>query len=91
MAEIISAIKKAHPDCAITPSTKSVCASYQAMYDAGADRYLLRHETANPEHYARLHPAKLSLANRLECLQMLKNWLSGWHRLHGWLALSNNR
>ena len=73
MVEIISAIKNAHPDCAITLSIgERSYASYQAMYDAGADRYLLRHETANPEHYARLHPAKLSLANRLECLQMLK-------------------
>ena len=73
MVEIISAIKKAHPDCAITLSIgERSYASYQAMYDAGADRYLLRNETANPEHYARLHPAKLSLANRLECLNMLK-------------------
>lgn len=73
MVEIITAIKKAHPDCAITLSIgERSYASYKAMYDAGADRYLLRHETANAEHYARLHPANLSLKNRLECLTMLK-------------------
>ena len=73
MVDIIKAIKTAYPDTAITLSIgERSYASYKAMYDAGADRYLLRHETANPEHYARLHPAKLSLANRLECLNMLK-------------------
>ena len=73
MVDIITAIKKAHPDCAVTLSIgERSYASYTAMFEAGADRYLLRHETANPEHYARLHPPKLSLASRLECLQMLK-------------------
>ena len=73
MVDIISAIKAGYPDCAITLSIgEKSYESYKAMFDAGADRYLLRHETANPEHYARLHPAKLSLANRLECLQMLQ-------------------
>ncbi|MHC1717540.1 MAG: [FeFe] hydrogenase H-cluster radical SAM maturase HydE [Acidaminococcaceae bacterium] len=73
MVDIIKAIKTAYPDTAITLSIgERSYASYKAMYDAGADRYLLRHETANPEHYARLHPANLSLKNRLECLQMLK-------------------
>ena len=47
-------------------------ASYQAYFDAGADRYLLRHETATPEHYARLHPPELSLENRIRCLYDLK-------------------
>ncbi|MGE4588584.1 MAG: [FeFe] hydrogenase H-cluster radical SAM maturase HydE [Acidaminococcaceae bacterium] len=73
MVDIITAIKKAHPDCAVTLSIGECSyASYKAMFEAGADRYLLRHETANPEHYARLHPSKLSLASRLECLHMLK-------------------
>lgn len=73
MVDIITAIKKAHPDCAVTLSIgERSYVSYKAMFEAGADRYLLRHETANPEHYARLHPPKLSLASRLECLQMLK-------------------
>lgn len=73
MVEIIAAIKKVHPDCAITLSIgERPYSSYKAMFDAGADRYLLRHETAGPEHYARLHPSNLSLTNRVECLQMLK-------------------
>jgi len=46
--------------------------SYQALYDAGADRYLLRHETAAPEHYAKLHPKEMSFENRMQCLQDLK-------------------
>lgn len=72
MVDIISAIKSTHPDCAITLSIgEKSYESYKAMFDAGADRYLLRHETADAGHYALLHPARLSLANRLECLKML--------------------
>lgn len=74
MAEIISAIKKSFPDCALTLSIgEKSKESYQKFFDAGADRYLLRHETANFEHYARLHPANLSAKNRQECLQNLKD------------------
>jgi biotin synthase len=47
--------------------------SYQAFFDAGADRYLLRHETANAEHYGKLHPQTLSLDNRKKCLYNLKD------------------
>ena len=47
--------------------------SYQAFFDAGADRYLLRHETYNPEHYAKLHPPILSAAHRQQCLWDLKD------------------
>ncbi|EHL65643.1 [FeFe] hydrogenase H-cluster radical SAM maturase HydE [Cloacibacillus evryensis] len=73
MADIIGAIRSAYPDCAITLSLgEKTRESYQRLYDAGADRYLLRHETATPEHYAKLHPAELSLANRIECLRSLK-------------------
>lgn len=73
MVDIITAIKSAYPDCAITLSIgERSYESYKAMFAAGADRYLLRHETADAEHYALLHPAKLSLTNRLECLQMLR-------------------
>ncbi len=72
MVDIIASIKKAHPDSAITLSIgEKSYESYKAMFDAGADRYLLRHETADARHYALLHPARLSLANRLECLKML--------------------
>lgn len=73
MVEIISAIKKSYPDCALTLSIgEKAKESYQKFYDAGADRYLLRHETANHEHYSKLHPANLLAQNRQECLYNLK-------------------
>ena len=46
--------------------------SYQALFDAGADRYLLRHETADAVHYARLHPPEMSFENRMRCLHELR-------------------
>lgn len=71
---IVSCIKEKYPDCAVTLSIGEKCReSYQAYYDAGADRYLLRHETANAEHYAKLHPKELSLENRKRCLYDLKD------------------
>lgn len=70
---IVSAIRKQHPDCAITLSIgEKSRASYQAYFDAGANRYLLRHETADAEHYAKLHPDCMSLENRKRCLFDLK-------------------
>ena len=73
MLEIISEIKKAYPDCALTLSIgEKSKETYQKFFDAGANRYLLRHETANHEHYAKLHPANLSSANRQKCLYHLK-------------------
>ncbi|MBP1736428.1 MAG: Radical domain protein [Oscillospiraceae bacterium] len=70
---IISSIKAGYPDCAVTLSLgERNRASYQALFDAGADRYLLRHETANDNHYARLHPEAMSLAHRKQCLFQLK-------------------
>lgn len=70
---IVAAIRKQHPDCAITLSIgEKERVSYQAYFDAGANRYLLRHETAAPEHYAQLHPASMSLAKRKRCLFDLK-------------------
>ncbi|MCB7304613.1 [FeFe] hydrogenase H-cluster radical SAM maturase HydE [Bariatricus massiliensis] len=73
MADIISSIKAIYPDCAITLSIgeKSVV-SYELFYKYGADRYLLRHETCNALHYASLHPAPLSAANRQQCLRELR-------------------
>jgi biotin synthase len=71
--DIIRAIKTNHPNCAVTLSLgEKSYESYKAFFDAGADRYLLRHETANDEHYRRLHPQMLSLANRKQCLYNLK-------------------
>jgi len=71
--EIIRAIKDRYPDCAVTLSIgERSYDSYRAMYEAGADRYLLRHETANEEHYRKLHPENLSPAHRKRCLYHLK-------------------
>lgn len=73
LTDIIRSIKERHPDCALTLSIgERSYESYKAYYDAGADRYLLRHETADPEHYRRLHPAGLTLENRKKCLMDLK-------------------
>lgn len=73
ICDIVSSIKKQHPDCAITLSIgEKARESYQAYFNAGADRYLLRHETANEEHYQRLHPKEMSLENRKRCLKDLK-------------------
>lgn len=71
--ETIGRIKEAYPECAITLSLgERSRESYQKLFDAGADRYLLRHETANELHYGKLHPKELSLRNRKECLWNLR-------------------
>jgi biotin synthase len=71
--EIVSTIRKHYQDCAITLSLgEHSRESYQKFFDAGANRYLLRHETANADHYAKLHPASMSLDRRKECLWQLK-------------------
>lgn len=71
--DIVRSIKKKHADCAVTLSIgEKSMESYQAYFDAGADRYLLRHETANNDHYAKLHPKNMSLENRKQCLFNLK-------------------
>ena len=73
VCEVVSAIGKSFPDCAITLSIgEKSKASYQAYFDAGANRYLLRHETATCQHYQKLHPAEMSLDNRKQCLFNLK-------------------
>ena len=70
---IVSEIKGRFPDCAVTLSIgEKKKESYQAYFDAGADRYLLRHETADEEHYGKLHPAEMSLPERKRCLYDLK-------------------
>lgn len=74
ITELVRAIKTAHPDCAITLSVgEKDRDTYQEWFDAGADRYLLRHETADPAHYRLLHPEVLSPENRMRCLQDLKD------------------
>jgi len=73
LAEIVSDIKTVYPDCAITLSTgERSYESYERLFRAGADRYLMRHETANSKHYGTLHPAAMSSVNRKKCLRDLK-------------------
>lgn len=70
---IIRAIKNKYPDCAVTLSLgERTRQSYQTLYDAGADRYLLRHETADPIHYGKLHPLEQSFSERMRCLYDLR-------------------
>ena len=74
MIDIVSAISGTYPECAITLSLgERSRESYQALFDAGARRYLLRHETADAAHYGLLHPAELSWQHRMDCLRELKD------------------
>ena len=71
---LVSEIKEKYPDCAVTLSLgERSRESFQRLFDAGADRYLLRHETADREHYVRLHPTEMSFDNRMRCLRDLKD------------------
>lgn len=73
ICSIVYRIKSAYPDCAVTLSIgERSKESYKAFFNAGASRYLLRHETADEAHYARLHPNEMSLKNRKRCLWNLK-------------------
>ena len=74
MTEIISHIRKKFPDCAITISIgEKERSTYQKYFDAGANRYLLRHETANKKLYETIHPKEMSFENRMRCLQDLRD------------------
>ncbi len=71
---IVYELKRQFPDCAVTLSLgERGRESYRRLFDAGADRYLLRHETADAEHYARLHPREMSFENRMRCLRDLRD------------------
>lgn len=71
---LVRSVKALYPDCAVTLSVgEHTKETYAKWFAAGADRYLLRHETAEPAHYSRLHPAALSLENRKRCLTDLKS------------------
>lgn len=73
LVSLIKKIKRTYPDCAVTLSLgERSLQSYKALREAGADRYLLRHETANQKHYESLHPRAMSYENRIQCLQNLK-------------------
>ena len=74
IAKIVSSIKEIFPDSAVTLSIgERNYEEYKLWKDAGCDRYLLRHETADGEHYAKLHPEEMSLENRKKCLYELKS------------------
>ena len=73
MVRLVGEIRSRYPDCAITLSLgERSDESYQRLFDAGANRYLLRHETADAAHYAKLHPTEMSFSNRMHCLETLK-------------------
>lgn len=73
LVPIVQEIRKKFPDAAITLSVgERSKASYQKLFEAGAERYLLRHETADENHFAKLHPEQQKLSTRLECLKNLK-------------------
>jgi biotin synthase len=74
LCDLLQQIKTAHPDCAVTLSLgERSYQSYAALREAGADRYLLRHETATKTHYEQLHPAAMSYEARMRCLRDLKS------------------
>ncbi len=73
LCTLLREIKDRHPDCAVTLSLgERSRESYRLLREAGADRYLLRHETADREHYRKLHPTELSFDTRMQCLKDLK-------------------
>ena len=74
LCDIVRSIKQKYPDCAVTLSMgERSRESYERLFAAGADRYLLRHETADAEHYSKLHPSNMSFENRMRCLRDLKD------------------
>lgn len=74
LCSLVREIKDKYPDCAVTLSLgERNRESYEKLFAAGADRYLLRHETADDEHYSALHPESLALENRMKCLDELKD------------------
>ncbi|MBR5134201.1 MAG: [Clostridia bacterium] len=73
LCDIVATVKERYPDCAVTLSMgERSYDSYRRLKEAGADRYLLRHETADGEHYRRLHPPALSFETRMRCLADLR-------------------
>ena len=73
LSDLVHTIRTMYPDCAITLSIgEATKAEYQQLFDAGADRFLLRHETHNADHYQQLHPPRLLASHRQQCLWDLK-------------------
>lgn len=74
LVSLVSKIKNDYPDCAVTLSVgERTLTSYKKLFDAGATRYLLRHETADKNHYSSIHPKEMSFDNRINCLYELKD------------------
>ena len=74
LCRLIGEIKRRWPDCAVTLSLgERGRESFARLYDAGADRYLLRHETADGAHYRRLHPPEMSFERRMQSLYDLRS------------------
>ena len=74
LCDIVRSIKGKYPECAVTLSMgERSRESYERLFAAGADRYLLRHETADAEHYSKLHPSNMSFENRMRCLRDLRD------------------
>ena len=74
VCDIVGTIKRDYPDCAVTLSLgERGRDSFRRLREAGADRYLLRHETADATHYARLHPEEMSFDHRMQCLHDLRD------------------
>ncbi|MCI8623963.1 MAG: [FeFe] hydrogenase H-cluster radical SAM maturase HydE [Provencibacterium sp.] len=74
LSAVVRSIKRRFPDCAVTLSCgERGRESYRRLFEAGADRYLLRHETAAPEHYRKLHPPAMEFERRMQCLRDLKD------------------
>ena len=93
ICQIVQEIKSKYPDCAVTLSIGEKSEeSYQAYFNAGADRYLLRHETADEEHYRKLHPQQMSLNNKKKLPESSeKNRLSDRLRIYGRITGTNGR
>ncbi|MBQ9009600.1 MAG: [Clostridia bacterium] len=73
LTDLIRELRRRWPDCAITLSLgERGLTSFQRLREAGADRYLLRHETADADHYHLLHPRDCSFEHRMQCLRDLK-------------------
>ena len=74
LCDWVTEIKRRHPDCAVTLSLgERGRESFRRLRDAGADRYLLRHETADKDHYMKLHPSEMSFDHRIQCLHDLRD------------------
>lgn len=74
LCDWVAEIKRRFPDCAVTLSLgERGRESFRRLREAGADRYLLRHETADATHYARLHPSEMSFEHRMQCLRDLRD------------------